>query len=349
MSDVLIEVNGGELAAAGGSDVLTVMGEVANRAAAAGVFDRYHQEQTVATVKRHGQSLRSFGRFLELAAGEFGVELDNLDFQQDPVAWGPISWGLVQGFKQWMLNEGYAVGTINKKLDAVRVYASMAQQAGVVSADECLRIRSVRGIAYKTAKNINMGRTKTRISGKKVAAVQIDARLETNLLFDHRESPAGRRNGLIMALLLDHGLRASEVVLLEAGNFDFERGELRFYRPKTKDEARHRMTERTAVAAGSYAEVWPSEGPVFVGNFKDGRLRPENVLNGTTLYRLVNRLGKKYGVENLSPHDCRHHCATVMARRGYDVKRLMDWFGWTSPVMAMRYIASEVVQVRDLG
>ncbi len=349
MADELIELGGDDLVAAGGSDVLAVMGEVANRAAAAGVFDRYHQEQTLATVKRHGQSLRSFGGFLELAAGEFGVELDNLDFQGDPAAWGPISWGLVQGFKQWMLNEGYAVGTINKRLDAVRIYSGMAQQAGYVSADESLRIKSVRGIAHKTAKNINMSRSKNRISNKKASPVQVDPRLETNLLFDHGESPAGRRNGLIMALLLDHGLRASEVVLLEASNFDFERGELRFYRPKTKEDARHRMTERTAVAAASYAEVWPGEGPVFVGNFKDGRLRRENPLNGTTLYRLVNRLGKKYGVENLSPHDCRHHCATVMARRGYDVKRLMDWFGWTSPVMAMRYIASEVVQVRDLG
>lgn len=345
----LVVKDGGQLEPAGKNEALSVMGQVANRAAAVSVFERYHEEQAAATVKRHAQSLGSFGEFLTTAAGEFGIEVETLDFQNDPSAWAPISWGLVQGFKTWMLNRGYAVGTINKRLDAVRIYARMAQQAGYLSAEESLRIQSVRGIGYKTSKNINMNRSRSRLGNKKPSAVTIDPRLETDLLFDHGDSPAGRRNGLVMALLLDHGLRASEMVLLTADNFDFERNELRFYRPKTKGSARHRMTERTRRAAEVYQANWPSEGPLFVGSFRDGRLRPENPLNGVTLYRLVNRLGKRHGVDNLSPHDCRHHCATTMARRGYDVKRLMDWFGWTSPVMAMRYIAGEVVQVRDLG
>lgn len=346
----LIRLDDGRLeSAGGGGDGLAVLGMVANKAAAAGVFERYHAEQSAATVARHGQSLRSFGAFLALAAGEFGLELKSADLQENPAAWKPVSWGLVEGFKRWLLGEGYAIGTINKRLDAVRVYATMAQQAGFLSADELLRIRSVKGIAFKTAKNIDMGREQTRVSSKKVTAVGIDAEVEQGLLFDHDDSPAGRRNRLVMALLLEHGLRASEVVLLTADSFDFELGELNFYRPKTKDDARHRMTERTRLAAVAYAELWPDDGAVFLGNYKDGRLRSENPLTRVTLSRLVNRLGKRYGIENLSPHDCRHHCATVMARRGYDVKRLMDWFGWTSPVMAVRYIRGQVVQERDLG
>lgn len=328
---------------------LAALGMVADRAASAGIFERYHAEIATATVVRHGRSLRSFAEFLESAASEFGLALEGLDFQHDPATWRPVTWGLVQAFRQWLLASGYAIGTINKRLDAVRVYAGMAQQAGFLSADELLRIRSVRGIAHKQARNINLDRERTRVSTKKSAAVVIDPRMETSLLFDHADSPAGRRNALIMALLLDHGLRASEVVLLTANSFDFDRGELVFHRPKTQDDARHRLTERTRLAAVAYSAEWPGSGRVFVGSFRDGRLRPENPLNTTTLYRLVNRLGKRLGVRNLSPHDCRHHCATVMARRGYDVKRLMDWFGWTSPVMAVRYIASQTVQERDLG
>lgn len=72
--------------------------------------------------------------------------------------------------------------------------------------------------------------------------------------------------------------------------------------------------------------------------------------------RLVHRLGKRLAQEKglsalakLSAHDCRHYCATDMARKGYDVKHLMQWFGWSSPAMAMRYVAEREVVVRDKG
>ncbi len=35
--------------------------------------------------------------------------------------------------------------------------------------------------------------------------------------------------------------------------------------------------------------------------------------------------------------------------RPYTIKKLMDWFGWTSPAMAMRYVESAEIHVRDMG
>lgn len=60
-------------------------------------------------------------------------------------------------------------------------------------------------------------------------------------------------------------------------------------------------------------------------------------------------LGKQLGLEKLSAHDCRHYCATQMARLGYGVDELLAWFGWTSAQTAMRYVASTEVQERDKG
>jgi integrase len=86
-----------------------------------------------------------------------------------------------------------------------------------------------------------------------------------------------------------------------------------------------------------------------------------------TVSRLVQRLGvgvgfyrvgmgykangdlKETQIGILSAHDCRHYCATDMARKGYTIKKLMDWFGWTSPAMAMRYVESAEIHVRDMG
>jgi integrase len=52
----------------------------------------------------------------------------------------------------------------------------------------------------------------------------------------------------------------------------------------------------------------------------------------------VELLGRHAGIENLSPHDCRHYAATYEARKGTQLDRLIDMFGWNSPAMAMRYI-----------
>ena len=43
--------------------------------------------------------------------------------------------------------------------------------------------------------------------------------------------PLGRRDALLMCILLEEGLRIGEVVLLKAHDFDLDYAELRFYRP----------------------------------------------------------------------------------------------------------------------
>ena len=79
-----------------------------------------------------------------------------------------------------------------------------------------------------------------------------------------------------------------------------------------------------------------------------GRLR-RGGLSRIRLSERVAWLGKQAGIPKLSAHDCRHHAATRMARLGYGVDELMDWFGWSSAQTAMRYVASVEVKARDRG
>ncbi|MBK8934405.1 MAG: site-specific integrase [Chloroflexi bacterium] len=51
----------------------------------------------------------------------------------------------------------------------------------------------------------------------------------------------------------------------------------------------------------------------------------------------------------MSAHDCRHTCATKMARLDYSVDELMAWFGWTSAQTAMRYVTAVDVKERYKG
>ena len=224
----------------------------------------------------------------------------------------------------------------------------MATKAGAIDTREGALIQTVSGFSRREARNADEKRDVTRISDKKVEAVKISDRQAAELKDMHDDTPSGRRNALMMALLLDHGLRASEVVKLEKANFGLEEGTLRFYRLKTDEWTTHRLTKNTSQAVQDYLSFMPESGPIMCGSRRGGSLT-EATLTRITLSRTVTRFGKSLGIEKLSAHDCRHYTATDMARCGYSVKDLMDWFGWTSPTMAVRYIDSAEIQERDRG
>ena len=40
-----------------------------------------------------------------------------------------MTWGLVTGFRDWLLTRGYAIGSVNLHLTTLRTYAGLAMQA----------------------------------------------------------------------------------------------------------------------------------------------------------------------------------------------------------------------------
>jgi integrase len=144
-----------------------------------------------------------------------------------------------------------------------------------------------------------------------------------------------------MCLLLDHGLRASELAILTVRNFDLTAGEMTFFRPKVKGTDQGWTTQKLTlvtrqVASYSSAALYPPtllpDGRLLLATTRllksgaGGQLvaRP---LNRVRISERVAWLGKQLGISKLSAHDCRHYCATKMARLGYSVDELMAWFG----------------------
>ena len=80
----------------------------------------------------------------------------------DAEAWRGITWGLVEGFRNWMVAQGDAVGSINVRLSTLKAYAKLATKAGVISAEEHAMIRTVAGYAHKEGRRIDERREQTR-------------------------------------------------------------------------------------------------------------------------------------------------------------------------------------------
>ena len=364
-----------------GQTPLELAGQIANRAAGQNIFQRYLSQKSANTIKRHARDLELFAEYLL----EARIPLENgADYQTNPTAWHGVTWGIVEGFVQWLLQEGYAVSSVNARLSTVRTYAQMAVKAGAVDRQEGMLIQSVKGYSRQGGLNVDEQRGQTRIeevtyaykpegkrrsvvvtrrSTKKRKPTLLNEEQATALKQVQNESPQAWRDALLMCLLLDHGLRASEVALLKVSDVRVDIGEIRFYRPKVKgtehEWTTHKLTAKTCEVSSYYiGALYPppllADGPLILAttrllkNGEGGQLLGEG-LNRVRVSERVAWLSKQLGVPKLSAHDCRHYCATKMARLDYSVDELMAWFGWTSAQTAMRYITAVEVKERYKG
>ncbi len=361
---------------------LETAGQIANRIAGQNIFQRYLSEKAANTIKRHARDLELFAEYLL----DIGLELEHgADFQTNPNAWRGVTWGIVEGFVQWQLGEGYAISSVNARLSTVKVYAQMAVKAEAILREEGMLIQTVKGYSRASGQNVDEQRQQTRISEityaykpetrrrtvvvtrrstKKRKATLVDEETDKALKQPRNKSPQAYRDALLMCLLLDHGLRASEVALLKVSDINLESGEIRFHRPKVKgtehEWTTHKLTAQTQAVASYYigehfSPTLLPDGPLILSttrllkNGKGGQLLEEG-LNRVRISERVAWLGKQLGVsKKLSAHDCRHTCATKMARLDYSVDELMAWFGWSSAQTAMRYVAAEDIKERYKG
>lgn len=331
---------------------LAEAGLMVNKIASQSLFHRYRESKSNNTLSRQDGDLRLFARYLT----QSGISIQHTDFTTNPEAWRGVTWGIVAGFVQWQLHEGYAISSINTRLSTIKCYARLATKAGAINKQEGSLIETVSGFSQSQGINVDAKRSLTFLTPQ--TTILLSTPQAQTLKYEHPNTPQGRRNRLIMCLLLDHGLRASEAIALIHDNINFEEETLRFWRPKTKQWTTHRLTPDTMNALIAYKPFMPIEGSILRGSHKSGTLTDKK-LTRITLSRTVQSLGIQVGlyktnkfnkkVGTLSAHDCRHFCATDMARRGYALRSLMDWFGWSSPSMAMRYIESVDIQIRDKG
>jgi integrase len=182
-------------------------------------------------------------------------------------------------------------------------------------------------------------RIPTRKGAKKAQPVSLTPEQAARLKAQP-DTPLGRRDALLLCLLLDHGLRVGEVAGLAVRDFDLAAGELRFYRPKVDKIQTHRLTADTLAAARAYmvgAGDAPAQGPVLRASRKGGALQDAG-MTARALTARVHDLGTAVGLVGLSAHDLRHYWATRAARSGTPLDRLQDAGGWASPAMPLRYV-----------
>ncbi len=321
-------------------------GQVADRMAQSDVFAIAHTTWTANTSKRYSNDLKLFSAYLAAAQ----IERPALALFHDAHAWRGISFGLLQGFKIWLEQQGYATGTIKGCLSTIHVFARLAGPppvgAGVLDEAAVAAILTVRGTSGRKARNLDEDRKRRQIATRKghkkaePTPITTTEALILKKITTHPERSHSRqhdfllatRDALLMGLFVEHALRCGEVALLTIDAIDLRRGTIKIYRPKTHRQDMQKMHKHTRLAAEAYlAQLSRRHGPLFTG-YDESKPLTTRAIN-----KRVGVLGGEIGIEHLSPHDLRHHWAFDALLNNTPLNIVQAAGGWETETMPLRY------------
>lgn len=146
----------------------------------------------------------------------------------------------------------------------------------------------------------------------------------------------GLRDRAMMALMLDSGLRVSEVLSLEVNRIEWVNCTLTVM-GKGRKERTVPFSARTGQILLEYTRA-RAKGPVKDPQFFLGRTGRR--LERTKVRKLVVRYGKAAGIEGVrvSPHTLRHTFAVIYIRNGGDSFSLQEILGHSTLEMTRRYV-----------
>jgi integrase len=315
-------------------------------------FAEYKIDRSPNTFKAQERDLKKFCEFVNAI-----FEADNLplltDLFRDVNQWQVITDGLVRTFRVWLLDNGYAVSTINRMITTIRVYARLTWHSGTLDNEQYKRIDAIENFTkdfYIDEKREADGK-QTRKSTEKEHANFLTVNQLQQLKAPQGAKPVNYRDTLMICLLSDLGLRASTVASLTIGNIDFANKLIRVYRRKTQktDLLTYRNYDDLVEAMSAYMPYMleGKDAPLLRSSRTNGELT-DKPMTRITLSRRVQTLGKNIlNIKNLSSHDLRHTFAKNEYLSGSDVIAIRNAGGWKTTAMVDLYIGE--LQIANEG
>jgi site-specific recombinase XerD len=263
-------------------------------------------------------SRRTMSEALNTIAGlltSYGCDMQALD-------WSALRYQHTAAVRA-LLADLYAPATANKMLAALRGVLQEAWRLGQMDAEEYRRaadLPSIRGTTLPRGRALSHNELRT---------------LFTTCAAD--PSPAGKRDAALLAILYGCGLRRSEVVALDVGDYEPETGAVRV-RAGKGNKARLSYASagsRTAI------EVWlhlrgDTPGPLFCPINKGGKVTMRRISDQAVRKVLLKRAAES-GVSAFSPHDLRRTMIGDLLDAGADIATVQKLAGHANVTTTARY------------
>jgi len=226
-----------------------------------------------------------------------------------------------------ILRSGYAKGSASRKISSINSFLTFLCARGILNSNPA------RGLH---------GPQSTR---------ELPSFLDEEQVARLMEQPGGdntlaTRDIAILELLYSTGIRASELVGLNVGDFDFHSDTIRVLGKGGKE----RLVPYGRPARGalirylhSRSEPTPSENQAFFVNRFGSRL------SSRSLRRIVRRyITKVASVKQKSPHTLRHTFATHLLERGADLRAVQELLGHKSLATTQIYTHVTVKRLKEI-
>ena len=259
---------------------------------------------------------RGLQRSLERAAE---VLTGGLTTDAFAVNWAEVRYQHVMALRSLLIEGDAKPATINHVLAAVRGVIREAWRLGLIDAETKERIVDIKSVSASTLP-----------AGRHVGVGEIRRLFEIC-----GATLVGARDAAMLALLYGCGLRRSEAVALTLA--DYEDGSVKVRSGKGRKERIVYSANGGRAAIDAWIAVrgaW--DGALLVPVAKGGKLQQRAMTAQAVMLRL-QFLGKRAGIENLSPHDLRRSFVGELLDAGADISSVQQLAGHSSVTTTARY------------
>ncbi|GII78896.1 integrase [Sphaerisporangium rufum] len=226
-----------------------------------------------------------------------------------------------------IIEQGWSPAHVNKHLVALRRVLREAWRLGLMTAEDYHRATDLPPLAH------------TRLpAGQHVPPEVAGAALAA---CDHDDSPAGVRDGALLALLYSTGCRRAEVAALALGDYDVAARSLRVRGKRDKERLVYLTAEAVARTEAWLVVRGRAPGALFCPISRAGRLRAPGgtpaAMTGQAVADIVTRRLAAAGAAPRTPHDFRRTFIGELLDAGVDLATTQALAGHASPVTTARY------------
>ncbi|MDP9382061.1 MAG: tyrosine-type recombinase/integrase [Chloroflexota bacterium] len=202
-------------------------------------------------------------------------------------------------------NSGLSPGTINLALTHLRGIARQVWSLGYMTAEEWERVKEI-----KPTKGERLPAGRNASQGELAALLEACGR---------DPSPAGARDGAMVAVLYCTGIRRAELAGLDLDDYDPATGEIRIRRGKGRKERLVYAVGGAATALADWIQLRGTEpGALFAPVNKGGRIAPRRMTAQAVYNALSKRVEQARLDRPLSPHDLRRTFIVICTKCGHE-------------------------------
>ncbi len=240
----------------------------------------------------------------------------------------PVSRTLLLEFRAAMLERDLKPSTINVKLATVRKLIDEARRAGILGAEEASHIKDIPNVPQRGTR---LGNWLTKEQTKELLAVP------------DRSTLKGKRDYVILALLIGCALRRTELATLEVETIQLREG--RWVLADLCGKGRRIRTVAVPMWVKQGINDWMTSARIEDGRLlrrvlKTGKMQGDT-LSDWAVWSIVEQSAKRIGIERFGAHDLRRTCAKLCRKAGGDLEQIKFLLGHSSIQTTERYLGSE--------